>query len=86
MAFQTVAKAVELKNLIDHAHTYLPTIGRCLSLELEYRYGHMHQDDDDDDDDDDEDSKLEELQETLVKIYDSKDYKMAYLLYIRRNH
>jgi hypothetical protein len=71
MTFQTAAKAVELKNLIDHAHTYLPTIGRCLSLELEYRYDHMHQDDDD------EDSKLEELQEKLVKIYDSKGYKMA---------
>ena len=42
MAFQTVAKAVKLKNLIDNAHNYLPHIGRCLSLELRYKRRYIY--------------------------------------------
>ena len=41
MTFQTAAKALELKNLIDHAHKYLPDIGRCLSVELDFRREHI---------------------------------------------
>lgn len=41
MGFQTVAKAVELKNLIDNAPPYLPTIGRCVSLELDFKREYM---------------------------------------------
>jgi hypothetical protein len=41
MNFQTAAKAVKLKNLIDNAHKYLPKIGRCLSLEVEFKREHI---------------------------------------------
>jgi len=55
MNFQTVAKAVELRNLIDNAHLHLPKIGHCVSLEAEFKREHILTDvevyiDDDDND------------------------------------
>jgi hypothetical protein len=89
MNFQTATKAVELKNLIDNAHLYLPDIGRCLSLELKFRRPHIRDDDEDDDDeDDDEDdgatqetvegvmATLEKIQDKLAKIYDMQGFRM----------
>jgi hypothetical protein len=84
MKFQTTAKAVELKELIDNADRYLPDIGRCLSLELRYKRKHIDPEVDvedvyDDDDDDNNDDRTEkgkqetkkEKQETLEKIQDN---------------
>ena len=51
MNYQTAAKAVELKNLIDKAHLYLPKIGRCLSLELEFKREYTDFEDEEGDDD-----------------------------------
>ena len=83
MTFQTAVKALELKNLIDHAHKYLPDIGRCISVELDFRREHM--DPEEEDEEDEENSyyrkekaalKLEKLQNKLVSIYNLKGYEM----------
>ena len=72
MNFQTAAKAVELKHLIDVAHQYLPEIGRSISLELEFRREHMPDDEDDDEDDDKDNEATQdgEATATLAKIQD----------------
>jgi len=82
---------VELKNLIDHAHRYLPKIGQCLSLELKFRRVHIdylkdnedryyYNDDDDDDDDDGDDDgnggKEEEKQEIKLEEIQNKLVKI----------
>ena len=84
MTFRTVAKAVELKNLIDHAHKYLPNIGRCISVELDFRRRHI------DLEEGEEDIsyyrkwkqktsrtplKFEKLQKKLANIYNLKGYE-----------
>ena len=74
MNFQTAAKAMELKNLMDHAHQYLPNMGRCLSLELQYRREQI--DGEEMDGDEEEYPKPEEIQDKLVKIYDLQNYRM----------
>jgi hypothetical protein len=88
--FQTTAKAVELKELIDNAHRYLPETGRCLSLELHYRRRHIdpeedvEEDYDDDYDDDNNNDRtvkdkrdtLEKIQDELVKVYDVEGFRM----------
>src|ERR1700737_732606 len=48
MTFHSVEKAVELKNLIDHAHLYLPPIGRCLSLEKDFTADYICEEDEED--------------------------------------
>lgn len=88
MNFQTAAKAVELKNLIDNAHLYLPKIGRCVSLEVEFKreylipedemYDDDYDDDDDDDyDDDDDDDKEEERQRTKTRTLEKIQDKLT---------
>jgi len=81
-----VEKAVELKNVIDNAHRHLPNIGLCLSLELEYRHNNQREDDhnsdffnDHDHDEDEEEKalldKLEEMQEKLQQMYETKGFE-----------
>ena len=78
MAFQTVAKAVKLKNLIDNAHKYLPHIGRCLSLELQYKRRHIYLEGYETEEEEEqgntekwkiEETGLQKLQNNLAKIY-----------------
>jgi hypothetical protein len=87
--FQTAAKAVELKNLIDHAHQYLPKVGRCLPLELEFRHNHIYPEEEADEDYDytsyngDGDGKEGEKQITKWKLqtkertFEKLQYKLA---------
>ena len=89
MAFQTVAKAMELKTLIDNAHNYLPKIGRCISLEVDYRRRLIEDEDEDEDEEEDYEykkqrkttvsrgKKLEKLHDKLVEIYKTKGFRMA---------
>jgi len=84
MAFQTVVKAMQLKNLIDGARHHLPKIGRCVSLELDFRRRVRNKAEE-------EryingrkwhlkpirDKKFESLQDKLVEIYRAQGFKMA---------
>jgi hypothetical protein len=90
MIFQTVAKAVKLKNLIDNAHEYLPRIGRCLSLELEYKRMHIECEGDEIEEEEEpinpkmkrrwmeeaQKWKLQKLQDNLAKIYEFAGCRM----------
>ena len=84
MAFQTVVKAMQLKNLIDGARHHLPKIGRCVSLELDFRRRVRNKAEE-------EryingrkwhlkpirDKKFESLQDQLAEIYRAQGFKMA---------
>ena len=80
MAFRTVAKAVQLKNLIDQARHHLPTIGRCVSLELNFRRSFGEEDEEayrrKKNTRVTKDKKLENLQDQLVSIYRTQGFKM----------
>ena len=83
MAFQTVAKAMQLKKLIDRARYYLPKIGRCVSLELDFRRRLGREDEDEDyrnrtkqNTKAKRDKQLENLQDKLVEIYGTQGFKM----------
>jgi hypothetical protein len=69
MSFEMVDKAMELKELIDAAHLYLPRIGQCISLAQDYMQERFGLDYDTDSDSEfeysssDEDSDEEEQKE-----------------------
>ena len=63
MSFGSVAKAVELKKLIDRAPKYLPKIGRCPSVENYFNKEYNISDEEDEEDNgesEDEDQEEEE--------------------------
>ena len=79
MSCESVAKAVELKRLIDHAPKYLPKIGRCPALEYYFKKEHISQkyhDNDVDDNDElsDEDDKDELSDEDDLCLPGHEDY------------
>ena len=78
MNFHTAAKAVELKELIDNAPSYLPPIGRCISLEKDFmdEVILIHQDYPDREDGDEETSPVERIQNKLIRLYETKAYHM----------
>ena len=80
MVFQTVAKAVELKSLIDNAHRHLPIICQCVSLELEFRRQYVSKKDERSyryrRSENTDDKKLEKLQEKLVEIYGIQGFRI----------
>ena len=82
MAFQTVAKAMRLKNLIDEAHNHLPKIGRCLSLEYNFRRRLISKKEEerymDWREQNSRDKKLEKLQDKLVEIYGTQGFRMEF--------
>jgi hypothetical protein len=81
MPFESVAKAVELKRLIDHTPKYLPKIGRCPSLEFQFKKQRIYcieLPDDDEirsrDDKDGEEAKA--IQNDLYKLYEIAGHDM----------
>jgi hypothetical protein len=89
MTFHKAAKAVELKELIDHAPYYLPQIGRCISLEKEFNEHYKsncmnvdseNEDSEDSDSEDSEDktSPIEPIQNKLIRLYETKGYHMSH--------
>ena len=75
MLFETVAKAVELKRLIDYAPRYLPKIGRCPSLEKEFRANYILGDDEEPEED--ETPQINVIQRLLELLHgDTEGYSM----------
>src|SRR5271155_1656971 len=61
MSFGSVAKAVALEKLIDHAPKYLPKIGRCPSVENYFSKEYNLSDEEDEEDEEDDGESEESL-------------------------